>query len=257
MLRFTDPKKATETYENFLKDISGRVSKNQRQIQDIITGKDRTGATIDKTVEEAESLENEMLKSVAGYLWQAERAQVDLVYERIDREKIEKDSLPRGRTYCCVMKGGIPVTQEDIKEMGLKETDLSVLFRLIPCVGFDTGILLNPDTGIPFIKSDDIAEYLGEKTGSDNKCSRAISRLIKSGILFRYGSVFMVNDFYIRCGQMTRGVMNNRKKYFEKYNKKQGKKQTNKQGKKSTQENSKIKEQEEPQTQAGRAKKTV
>lgn len=250
MLRFTDPQKATETYENFLKGISDKVSANQRQIQDILTGKDRTGATIDKALKDADSNQSEMLKSVAGYLWQTEQVQKDLAYEKQDRKRIENDSLPRGKTYCCVMKEGIPVTQEDIKEMGLKEADLNILFRLITCVGFDTGILLNPDTGIPFIKSDDIAEYLGEKTGSDNKCSRAIGRLIKSGILFRHGSVFIVNDFFIRCGQMTRGVMDKRKKYFEKYNKKQGKKQTNKQGKKSMQKKSKTKEQEEQQTQA-------
>ena len=249
VLRFTNPEKVPETYKNFLKGISNRVSENLKLIQDIVTGKDRTGATIEKALNESASLEREMIQSVAGYLWQAEQAQKDFVYERLDREKIENDSLPRGKTYCCVMKGGIPVTQEDIKEMGLKETDLSILFRLIPCVGFDTGILLNPDTGIPFIKSDDIAEYLGEKTGSDNKCSRAIGRLIKSGILFRHGTVFIMNDFFIRCGQMTRGVMSNRKKYFEKYNKKHGKKQANRQGKKSVQKKPKIKGQEVLQTQ--------
>ena len=250
MLTFTSPEKVTETYENFLKGITNRVSENQRQIKSVMNGEDRSGATIEKALQQAEENQTEMLASVAGYLWQAEQAKKDLVYEKLDRKRIENDSLPRGKTYCCVMKDGIPTTQEDIKEMGLKETDLSVLFRLIPCVGYNTGILLNPDTGIPFVKSDDIAEYLGEKTGSDNKCSRAISRLIKSRILFRYGKVFIMNDFFIRCGQMTRGVMNNRKKYFDKYNKKQGKKQTNRQGKKSVQKKAKIKRKEVPQTQA-------
>ena len=147
------------------------------------------------------------------------------------------------------MKEPILSRKEDIEKAGLKEGDLQILFRLIPCVWFNSGVLKNPDNGIPFITIADVADYLGENPRSDGKVAKAMQRLIKAGIVWRYGNTFIMNDDFIRCGAMTIGVLTTRRRVMEKYQNRQGKKPTNKQGKITDKKNVEIDTIKEPQTQ--------
>jgi hypothetical protein len=247
---FKSPKEVTERYEGFLKGVIGKVNEIQYSIKNILEGKDRSNATIEGVLIAATSLIGDLIKSVAGYLRQAERTQMDYQYLKADYKRLENSLLPKYNTYCCVTKEPIPSRKEDIKKAGLKEGDLQILFRLIPCVWFNSGVLENPDNGIPFITIADVADYLGENPSSDGKVAKAMQRLIKAGIVWRYGGLFIMNDYYIRCGAMTGGVMKNRHIIFEKYKKQQGKKQAHKQGKIMDMKNVKIDIVKEPQTQS-------
>lgn len=249
-LQFNNAEQAQETYDNFANKHTRDIHENQALIEDIITGKVKDWTTIERVLKQASDNQRELLKSAIGYISQAKKAECNYQYEKEDRKIIEKGLLPYNKTYCCVMKEPTLSRKEDIEQAGLKEGDLSILFRLIPCVGYNNGTLLNPDNGIPFISIADVAGYLGEKPSSDGKVAKAIQRLIKAGIIWRYGSSFIMNDFYIRCGQMTIGVLQKRKEKREKYQSGQGKKQTHRQGKKQKQKTTKNDVAEAPQTQA-------
>lgn len=250
VLRFNSAIEAQEAYDNFANKHTKAINENQILIQDILTGKVKDWTTIERALKQARDNQGEMIASVVGYINQAKRAVVSDLNTKNDIKRLEKDLLPIGKTYCCVMKIPTLSRKEDIEQAGLKEGDLSILFRLIPCVGYNTGILLNPDNGISFISIADIADFLGEKTGSDGKVAKAIQRLIKTGIVWRYGSNFIMNDSFIRCGKMTTGVLQKRKEKREKYQSGQGKKSTHRQGKKSVKKKTKNDVAEVPQTQA-------
>ncbi|MBQ8920347.1 MAG: hypothetical protein IJ056_09615 [Acidaminococcaceae bacterium] len=241
-------------YDNFSSNFTSRIKRSQLAAKDITDrskqGVDRSGKRIDEILTESSSLLGETVKSVVGYLNQAKTAKVDNIYTQEDYKRLQKALLPIGKTYCCVMKMPILSKEADIKQAGLEIKDYGVLFRLLPCVGYNTGILLNPDTGIAFISLKDIAEYLGESPRSDGGLGRSIGRLIKSGILFRYGNLYVVDDSYIRCGQMTTGVLQKRKDVFEKYKNMQGEKPTQEQGKNKETKKQKSVRKKEPQTQA-------
>lgn len=248
MLIINSAEEAQRKYDSFADKHTKEVNENQRAIQDILDGKiPRTGATVDKVLEQARDNQAELLKSIIGYINQTKRAVVSDFYSKKDNKRLANNLLPRGKTYCCVMKEPIPSRKEDIEQAGLKEGDLQILFRLIPCVGYDTGILLNPDNGIPFITYADVADYLGENPSSDGKVAKAMQRLIKAGIVWRYGGMLIMNDDFIRCGAMTKGVLQKRK---EKRQAIQGKKPINRQGKKAGTKKTKNDIVEEPQTQA-------
>ena len=247
-LYFNSAEEAQQAYDSFADKYTNYVHEHQTFIKDILEGKiPRTGETIDKALKQGSELERELVASLVGNINQAKKAVVNELYTKEDNKRLSKDLLPRGKTYCCVMKEPIPSRNEDIEQAGLKEGDLQILFRLIPCVGYNTGILLNPDNGFPFITYADIAEYLGEKPIDDGKVANAMRRLIKEGIVWRYGGMFIMNDDFIRCGQMTTGVLQKRR---EKRQAIQGKKPINKQGKKAGTKKTKNDIAEEPQTQA-------
>jgi len=250
-LHFNSAEEAQRAYDSFAERHTKEVKDSQRAIKDIVEGKvPRTGATIDKVLEQASNNQKELLKSIMGYINQAQKAECNYQYEKSDRKRVERALLPIDKTYCCVMKEPIPSRKEDIEKAGLKEKDLSTLFRLIPCVWFNTGILENPDNGIPFITVADVAEYLGENPSSDGAVAKSIRRLIQSGILWRYGDLFIMNDYWIRCGAMASGVLTTRHNVMKKYKDKQGKKATQKQGKKAVTKKAKKDVAKEPQTQA-------
>ncbi len=250
MLFFNTAQQAQQTYDDFAKRHTKDVHENQEEIEKLLDRDnkevDRSGKHINEVLEQARDNQRELIKSIVGYINQTKRAAINEIYEREEKKQIKKDSLPRGQTYCCVMKMPILSRKEDIEKAGLKEGDFQILFRLIPCVAYNTGILLNPENGISFISIADVAEYLGEKSSSDGKVAKSMQRLIKAGIIWRYGSLFIMNDLYIRCGEMTTGVLQKRKKKMETW---QGKKPTNKQGKKAVKKTIKKDVAEEPQTQ--------
>ncbi len=255
MLIINSAEEAQRKYDSFADRHTKEVNENQRAIQDILDGKiPRTGATVDKVLEQAMDNQAELLKSIIRYINQTKRAVVSDFYSKKDNKRLANNLLPRGKTYCCVMKEPIPSRKEDIKKAGLKEGDLQILFRLIPCVGYNTGILINPDNGIPFITYADVAEYLGECSRSDGAVGRCMNRLIENGIVWRYGDLFIMNDDFIRCGAMTTGVLQKRK---EKRQAIQGKKPTNKQGEIMDKKNVKIDIVKEPQTQATSGQETL
>lgn len=255
MYQFKNLMDIQKKYDYFCEEHGKQLNEVQEDIDLILQGKDRSGKHIDETLKKSKNLLTEQFKSVAGYLRQAERAQTERQYEKEDKEKLQNDLLPKGKTYCCVMKQVGLSRKEDIEKQGLKEKDLSLLFRLIPCVGYETGILVN-DIGIPFSSVDDIAEYLGEKRGNDNATGQAIRRLKEAGIIFKYGDCFIMNDSCIRCGQMTKGVLKKRRQVFKNQLDKQGKKGGTKQGKKQTRKEQEKAIQETPQTQAGSEQET-
>ncbi len=251
MLIINSAEEAQRKYDYFADGHTKEVNENQRAIQDILDGKvPRTGATVDKVLEQAMDNQAELLKSIIGYINQTKRAVVSDFYSKKDNKRLERGLLPLDKTYCCVMKEPIPSRKEDIEQAGLKEGDLQILFRLIPCVWFNSGVLKNPDNGIPFITIADVADYLGENPSSDGKVAKAMQRLIKAGIVWRYGNTFIMNDDFIRCGAMTIGVLTTRRRVMEKYQNRQGKKPINKQGKITDKKNVEIDIVEEPQTQA-------
>ncbi len=249
MYQFKSPLDIQKRYDYFCEEHGKKLRGLQTDIIDLLTeGKDRSGKHVEETLKAAGELLYESFKCVAGYLQQAKNAQIDYQYLKEDYNKLQKELLPKGKTYCCVMKQTGLSRKEDIEGQGLKEKDLSLLFRLIPCIGYETGILVN-DLGIPFNNVDEIAEYLGEKTGNDSATGQAIHRLKEAGILLKYGGCFIMNESYIRCGQMTSGVLGKRHKVFKKYKDKQGKKEGVRQGKKPVQKKQKKGEDKSTQTQ--------
>lgn len=250
-LHFNSAEEAQRAYDSFAERHTKAVNDSQRAITNIINGKvPRIGATVDKVLEQASNNQIELLKSTIGYINQTKKAECNYQYERADRKRVERYLLPTDKTYCCVMKEPIPSRKEDIEKAGLKEKDLSILFRLIPCVWFNTGILVNPDNGIPFITVADVAEYLGENPSSDGAVAKAIRRLIQSDILWRYGNLFIMNDYWIRCGAMTSGVLTTRHNTLKKHKDRQGKKATQELGKKAVTKKAKKDVAKLPQTQA-------
>ena len=257
-LYFNSAEKAQQAYDDFADKHIEKVHESQKAIQDILDGKiPRTGETVDRVLEQASKNQEELLKSGIGYISQVKKAECNYQYGKADYKRLEKGLLPFKNTYCCVMKEPILTRKEDIEKAGLKEGDLQILFRLIPCVWFNSGILGNPDNGIPFITIADVADYLGECSRSDGAVGRCMNRLIENGIVWRYGDLFIMNDDFIRCGPMTKGVLTTRRKYVKKYQNKQGKKPTNKQGEIMDKKNVKIDIVKEPQTQATSGQETL
>lgn len=255
-LYFNNAKQAQQAYDNFAERHIKEIHENQTEIDRLLDRSnqtvDKSGKHIEEVLKQAKDNEVELLKSVTGYISQAKKAQCDFQYRNEDYNRLKRNLLPTDRTYCCVMKEPLLLLsrKKDIEGQGLKEKDLSLLFRLIPCVGFNTGILLNPDNNIPFISIADIAEYLEENSRSDGALGRSMQRLIKNEIIWRYGDLFVVNDYWIRCGAMTTGVLTSRHRIMKKYRNRQGEKATNKQGKNKEQKTVEIDKQKEPQTQA-------
>ncbi len=240
-------------YDYFCDTFTSRIKKVQvdiEQIKDRSKNVDRSGKRIEELLTEVSGLLNETVKSTVGYLIQTKEATIDKSFAEEDLARTQRELLPKGKTYCCVMKRAGLSRKEDIEGKGLKEKDLSLLFRLIPCVGYETGILVN-DIGIPFSSVNEIAEYLGEKKGADSTTGQAIRRLKEAGIIYKYCGVFIIDDSYIRCGQMTRGVLQKRRKVLKDQLDKQGKKGGVKQGKKQTRTKKEKSIKDKPQTQAG------
>ena len=250
---FNSAEQVQQKYDEYADGHTKEVHASQEEITKLLDRDnkevDRSGKHIEEVLKQARDNQKELLASAVGYLIQAKCFAQDYLNLKKDYEELQKDQLPRGKTYCCVMKAPILSRKEDIEKAGLKKNDLQILFRLIPCVGYNTGILLNPDTGIPFIRVSDIAEYLGENQRSDGAVGDSIRRLIQGGILWKHGSNYIMNDYYIRCGQMTTGVLQKRRKYLLRQCKKQGKKPTQLQGKNKDNGKTKKDEPKEPQTQ--------
>ena len=237
MLFFNSAEEAQRAYDKFADEHTKDVHENQTEIDRLLDRNnkevDRSGKHIEEVLKQARDNQGKLLKSAIGYISQTKGTQCDYQYLKGDYSRLERSLLPTNKTYCCVMKEPLLLLsrKEDIEKAGLKQGDLQILLRLIPCVGFNTGILLNPDNGIPLISIADIAEYLGENPRSDGALARAIKRLIGGGIIWRYGNLFVVNDYWIRCGAMTTGVLTKRNRVMKNNRKEQGKKPINEQGK--------------------------
>lgn len=101
--------------------------------------------------------------------------------------------------------------QVGLRTLGLKNADLGILFRILPLIGFNHNILHNPMSQIPFNTKKEIADYLGE---NQSTFRGSLSRIEKAGIIIPTNGVFVANEDYLICGQISQRTRDAREKHI-------------------------------------------
>ena len=102
-------------------------------------------------------------------------------------------------------------TNVKLKECGLRNADLGILFRILPLIGFNHNILHEPTSQVPFSDKKQIADYLGENRSTVRS---SLNRLEKAGLIIPINGVFVANEDYLICGQISKRARDAREKYL-------------------------------------------
>lgn len=159
-------------------------------------------------ISNARQIYEDSRQAVNRILWyktRAEQAEQNAQAQKADNKELTKGGLPRGDTYTRIMKAtnkGLFFNNDDLKRNHITNSDLGILYRLLPLVDFQTGLLIHPNTQYPFLSKESISELLGYKPKSKT-VTRALTRLIRVGVLDRIGKCFAVNYNYILSGAIS------------------------------------------------------
>lgn len=99
--------------------------------------------------------------------------------------------------------------QEELKKLGLKNADLGILLRLLPLIGYNHNILHDPMSQIPFNTEKQLADYLGD---NQSIVRGSLARIIKAGLITRINGLFVANEDYLMCGQISQRTRDSREK---------------------------------------------
>lgn len=146
--------------------------------------------------------------------WRASRVkdlenQAKLKALAYDIKKVQRgESLVRD-TYVRVIKNTndeLFRTNEQMKINGVTNSDLGILYRLIPFIDYQTGILVDSFTRLPFVSAREISDFLGYN-GNTKTVLRALTRLVRVGVIDRYSKCYIVNYSYLLCGSINKDTV--------------------------------------------------